>query len=478
MTADTTGGDAMAAEGPRLPLANRLLYSSGSISGNAISRSMDLLLLFFYAPGSDADIPQRIPIVLAGLALSGVRLAEALDDPLIGFLSDRTKTRWGRRIPYVLLATPFLSLFFILLWTPPDAHESFANLIYLIIVLWFFHLFSTLSGGPFESLLPEIAPRADDRLYIVSWQVVLGVVGAVFGLILATVLKNVFGFPTMAVVIGAVALTSRYVSLAGAWAPAKRTAEAHEDEEHMESFWQAILTSLRNDQFLVFLPSFILYNMGVQMITGALPFLAEAVIEGGVEGSADIDIPGTGVAVGPVEAMLGLAIVTVILALPFIVTYAQRFGKRWVYSRGMLFAAIVFPFLFFIGLGPGSTLLHALVFAALMGLPLAPVQTFPNALIADITDYDALQTGMRREATYYATQAMFEKVASALAPALLALLLFIGSTADNPLGIRLVGPVGGAATLVGYLVFRRYWLPDAVTAETVRAAIEAREASE
>ena len=137
----------------------------------------------------------------------------------------------------------------------------------------------------------------------------------------------------------------------------------------MESFWQAILTSLRNDQFLVFLPSFILYNMGVQMITGALPFLAEAVIEGGVEGSADIDIPGTGVAVGPVEAMLGLAIVTVILALPFIVTYAQRFGKRWVYSRGMLFAAIVFPFLFFIGLGPGSTLLHALVFAALMGPP-------------------------------------------------------------------------------------------------------------
>ena len=454
----------------RLPLRNRLLYSSGSIGGNAISRSMDLFFLFFYAPPSDAETVERIPIVLAGIVISGVRLLEALDDPLIGFLSDRTRSRWGRRIPYVLIATPFLSLFFVLLWMPPDAHESFANVAYLFVVLWFFHLFSTLSGGPFESLLPEIAPRADDRLYIVSWQVVLGVIGAVFGLIVASVLKNMFGFPTMAVVLGGIALGSRYLALAGAWRPAIRTARERPEEEHMESFWAAIMTSLRNDQFVVFLPSFILYNMGVQMITGALPFLTAAVIESGVGGSADIEIPGISVAIAPVEAMLGVTILTMIGTLPFMITYARRLGKRWVYARGMLVAAIVFPLLFFIGLIPGPPIAQALVFAALVGLPLAPVQTFPNALIADITDYDALQTGMRREATYYATQAMFEKVASALALALLALLLFMGSTVDNPLGVRLVGPVAGAATLVGYLVFRGYWLPDTVTEETVREA--------
>ena len=81
---------------------------------------------------------------------------------------------------------------------------------------------------------------------------------------------------------------------------------------------------------------------------------------------------------------------------------------------------------------------------------------------------------MRREATYYATQAMFEKVAGAFAPLLLAILLAVGSSVDNPLGIRLVGPVAGAATLVGYLVFRRYWLPDSVNAESVRDAVRRR----
>ena len=457
-------------QGERLPLRNRLLYASGSISGTVITRSMDLFFLFFYAPPADAEIAQRVPIVLAGIVISGARLLEALDDPLIGFLSDRTRSRWGRRIPYVVAATPFLSLFFVLLWMPPDAHESLANAIYLFVVLWCFHLFSTLSGGPFESLLPEIAPRADDRLYIVSWQVALGVVGAIFGLIVASVLKNLFGFQTMAIVLGGIALGSRYLALAGAWRPAMRTARERPEQQHMESFWTAIATTLRNDQFVVFLPSFIFYSMGVQMITGVLPFLAIAVLEGGIKGSADIEIPGIAVAIPPVEAMLGVAILTVICTLPFMVRYARRFGKRWVYARGMLVAAIVFPLLFFVGFLPGPAIVQALVFAALFGAPLTAVQTFPNALIADITDYDELQTGMRREATYYATQAMFEKVASALAPALLALLLFMGSTADNPLGVRLVGPVAGAATLVGYLVFRRYWLPDTVTEETVREA--------
>ena len=457
---------------PRLPARNRLLYASGSISGNAISRSMDLWLLFFYAPPADADIGRRAGTVAVGFVLAGVRLLEALDDPLIGYLSDRTRTRLGRRIPYVLAATPLLSLAFVLLWTPPEAGESVRNVLYLFVVLWCFHLFSTLSGGPLESLLPEIAPRHDDRLSIVTWQVALGVVGAVVGLVGAAVLKETVGFRGMAIAIGVIALVSRFVALGGAWGPAMATVRrgTRETREHMDSFWEALRTCLRNDQFVAFLPSFMLYNMGVLMITGALPFLAEAVLERGEEGSADIALPLVGLAIEPVIAMLAAAIAVVVLLLPFMLRSARRLGKRHVYSLGMLAAVIVFPLLFFVGLVPGvPAAAQALVFAALVGLPLAPVQTFPNALIADITDYDALRTGMRREATYYATQAMFEKLASAFAPALLALLLVLGSTAENPLGIRLVGPVAGAATLAGYLVFRRYWLPDAVTVETVRA---------
>ena len=457
----------------RLPRTHRLLYASGSISGNAISRSLDLWILFFYAPPADADVSRRAGTLAAGLVLSAVRLIEALDDPLIGYLSDRTRTRLGRRIPYVLAATPLLSLTFVLLWTPPDAGESTANLVYLFVVLWAFHLCSTLSGGPFESLLPEIARRADDRLDIVTWQVGLGVIGALIGLVGASALKEAVGFQGMAVTIATVALVSRYIALAGAWRPAMAAARARQSEDAAEeaapvSFASSVRICMRNDQFIAFLPSFVLYNMGVLMITGALPFLVDAILERGPEGSADFEVPGLGFTVDAVTGMLAVAIAVVVLLLPLMLRLARRQGKRVVYARGMLAGVAVFPLMSVVGLLPGIPLgVQAVVLAALVGIPLAPVQTFPNALIADITDYDHLRTGARREALYYATQATFEKLAAALAPALLAALLVLGSTSDDTLGIRLVGPVAALATLGGYLVFRLYWLPDEVTAASI-----------
>jgi GPH family glycoside/pentoside/hexuronide:cation symporter len=105
---------------------------------------------------------------------------------------------------------------------------------------------------------------------------------------------------------------------------------------------------------------------------------------------------------------------------------------------------------------------------------MAAVFTFPNAIMADIIDYDELKTGMRREAIYYGTQATLEKIASSLFPLILASLLVLGSTPDNPLGIRLIGPVAGLSALLGFLAFRGYTLPDTVTADTVKGLPIAR----
>src|SRR3972149_6946271 len=104
----------------RLPRLNRLLYASGSIGGNAIGRSKDLWLLYLYAPPEDADIERRATTLTVGLVLFGIRFIEAFDDPLIGYWSDRARSRWGGRIPFVIAATPFLSLMFVLIWLPPS----------------------------------------------------------------------------------------------------------------------------------------------------------------------------------------------------------------------------------------------------------------------------------------------------------------------------------------------------------------------
>ncbi|MBI5949440.1 MAG: MFS transporter [Chloroflexi bacterium] len=441
----------------RLPLVTRLLYASGSIGGNAIGRSKDLWLLYFYAPPDDADISRRTTTLAVGVVLFSIRFIEAFDDPLIGYWSDRTRSRWGRRIPFVVAATPFLSLMFVVLWFPPSHDQSMSNAIFLFGALALFHLFSTLSGGPFESLLPEIARNNEDRLSIVSWQVAFGVAGAAVALVGSGFIIDAFGFQVMAMIMATLALVFRFVALAGAWRPAVEAARTASKPPPAESFWQSIATCMRNDQFVLFLPTYIFYNMGVLMITGVMPFLVKAVLEFENEGTMTALI--NAVAIGMLVAVL-----------PLFVRMAKRHGKRRMYSLGMLYAAVYFPFLFFIGFIPGiPPVVQILIYAAFLGLPLAPLQTFPNALIADLTDYDTLRTGERREGTYYATQAMFEKTASSLAPLLLAILLTLGSTTENPIGIRLVGPVAGLSTLIGYLAFRGFWLPDSVNEESVRA---------
>nr|MDQ4030297.1 MFS transporter [Actinomycetota bacterium] len=107
---------------------------------------------------------------------------------------------------------------------------------------------------------------------------------------------------------------------------------------------------------------------------------------------------------------------------------------------------------------------------ALVGAPLAGLYLFPATLTADIVDYDSVRTGLRREATYYGAQNFVEKTATSISPLLLSLLLLLGSSADDPLGIRLVGPVAGLLVAVAYVVFRAYHLPDEVAARAPTAA--------
>ncbi len=445
----------------RMPLASRLLYASGSLGGNALGRTRDLWLIFFYLGDDDGDVERRGAAFAIGAVLVIGRLIEAFDDPLIGYWSDRTRSRWGRRIPFVLAATPFMVIFFVLLWIPPNPGETLGNVIFLFAIFWFFNLFSTLSGGPLESLLPEIARRNDDRLSIVGWQVAFGVVGTAVAFVGTGLLVDAFGFVAMAIIVAGIAFVSRYIALTGAW---RRTIEASQEiyaqGQMMErlSVWKAVTTCLRNDQFLVFLPSFILYSVGVQIITGVLPFYVEAVL--------GRDEPGTMVAV-----LSGSALGVLMLVLPIGILLARRRSKREVYGWGMLFAGLYFPLFGMAGFLPGIPVVaQGIGYAVFIGLALAPVQTFPNALIADITDYDTVGTGQRREAVFYATQQTLEKIAGAAGPGILIALLALGSTADDPLGIRLVGPVAGILALAGYIVFRRYWLPDNVTEESVAEA--------
>ena len=448
-----------------IPRRNRIIYASASFGSNVLSRTTILWLLFFYAPPQDADLPTIVPRFALGIILLAIGIQDAIDDPLIGYWSDRTRTRWGRRIPFVVLATPFYALFFFLFFTPPGADQSvLINALYIAAIVLIQRIVGTLSTGPMEALLPEIARSSEARVSIVTWQVLLGALGAAFALVATGFIKDAVGFPVMAAIVAILAVASRYIGLWGAWPYARAD---------VEPVRIGIIDSLRevvrNDQFLYFLPTFVLFNTAVTMLLASLPFFAESIILGEAE-ALDLSFLGFSFSLeeGGISGVLAAAaILAVLLALPLIYRLALSRGKAWVYSKAMLVGALTFPLLFFMGLIPGvDPLLQSAFFVAMTGLAITGVFAFPNAIMADIIDYDTLRTGVRREALYYGAQNTIEKGVGSLAIAILAALFLIGETASNPLGIRLVGPVAGIAAFIGYVLFKGYRLPDTVSAES------------
>lgn len=456
------------------PLRVKLAYSAGNLPGQVISQAFALWLIFFYAPpeGEDATtflpalalpdlglglfaLPDELaPRVLLGLTLTIAGILEAFDDPIIGYLTDRTRSRWGRRIPYVVLATPWWAVLFFMLFVPPFGDGSIANLLWLIVVLEGYWLASNVAGAPLEALMPHIAKSHDDRVTVASMQLVFGIIGAFIGLAVSGVLIDLVGFAGMAAILAVVGFAGRYASLAGCWDYART-----DDEPSTPGFVRSVRETFSNPHFVAFLPGFIFFRIAQIMITAWIPFYVAAVLGDtelfGLSGSGDEGLF--------TSALTALIILGVLAGIAIFAPLARRAGKARAFRVSMLWGAATLFTLFFVGFVPGVPKLAQTAVAVLVAaLPMAGVFMLPNILIADIVDHDARRTATRREGMFYGTQNLLEKSASAFAPLIFALVLLAGDSAGDPLGIRLVGPVGGVLLLVGWFSFRRYALYDDV----------------
>lgn len=438
---------------PPLSLPRRLLFASGSFGANVTFQTLATWLLFFYAP-SDSDRETLVPIGAVGVILLTGRVIEAFDDPLIGYWSDTFRSRWGRRLPFILYGSPVLALTFSLLWVPPVGHESLWNALWLFVVLEAFFLANTVVGGPYEALLPEVARSSQERVALSAQKVYFGAAGAGVVFLAGGVLVSRAGFGTMGAVMALLALASRLAPVAALWGrPPPGEASAR------PGFGYALRETLRNDQFLAYMPAFVLFTAAQTMLTQLFPYFVDVVLR-----DVAIDLPfsahrleDTGEKVSFVTALFFLPLLASVALMSRV---ARARGKRWTYGASMLATGLAFPLMFFVGFIPGVPNLVETLFLLGLAGPMAALFVFPNALLADITDDDERRTGMRREAIYYGTQATLQKAGLGLAAGLFAALLALfGKTAEDPLGIRLVGPAAGVLTLAGWYVFhRRYRL--------------------
>ena len=442
-----------------------MLLASDHVGLQAIQYFRQSWMLFFLVPPLGEGIA-RVPDVailgldvdarvFAGLLIFSGRFVDAFTDPLIGWWSDRTRSRWGRRIPFILFSTPFYALFAAMIWILPTEDPSLWNVVYFVIMLELFFVAATMSSGALEALVPEVTHGAADRMNLVGLIFLFAIFGAGLGLAGSGALIDAYGYQVVGVILAIVALVFRYLSLSAIWKHAPRDTEPAKVE-----FLRGMKETLRNPQFVCYLPTFVMFTTGVGILLGWMPFFASELLQAEEEGTT-ASLVSTVVIIG-----------AVISGLVFWVALNRLgFSKRRVYGACLVASGAAFPLLGLVGLAPvGGLVTQGLVLSFIAGLPMAAVFMLPKGLTADIADYDAMINGERREAMFYTTQNFFEKITFALPPALLSLVLLLGDTTENPLGLRLAPVVAGVLALLGITLWHRYRLPDTINRETVTEA--------
>ncbi len=435
----------------KLKTRDQILFAVGGLGENVTFQAVTAWLFFFWAGRGNPD-QALIPLGLLGILIGVGRFIEALDDPLIGYLSDRTKSRFGRRFPYVFFGAPILALSFFLLWIPP-AGSTLTNAVYFFIALQFFFFTYTLVSAPYEGILPEIAKTSKDRVSTSAWRVLFGIAGAAIGLVGSSLIIGRFGFAAMGAVLGTIALLAFWIAILGIKKKLMQSVATKTSASQMNLI-QALLTTLKNKQFLVFSIGLILFSLGQNLLTVLLPFYVKVILQQPED---------------MVALFTGLVLLSMLLALPLQTILARKFSKKRLYSISMLILGMIFPILAFVGFLPAFDAFWQLVILVIViGLPLSGQFVFPNAILADIIDYDETKTGLRREAIYYAMQNTLQKFAFALASIIFGTTLSVfGATTEQSLGIRLIGPIAGLATLLGFVIFILWYkLPDQVTVKS------------
>lgn len=422
-----------------LPLKRILLYSSASAGLNIVAITAGTWLLYFYAPPPDSGRIQYLPVTLVGVLLTVTTLWDALIDPFIGHWSDTTRSRWGRRRPFLIFAAPVMAVGLILIWTPPQGSVALTALYFFLITTVFYTAYS-LVGIPYDGTLPEMASSPEELVSLSTWKNVFGTVGVLIGSLVAAPLFESMGPVAMAVVVGAIGLVTIWLTLAG----------LRKSEEHRVVAMrpmEGLRVTFQNRQFLILFASTLIVHVAYAMILANLPYFATLVV-----GRSEADV----------AIFQGVVVLVMLASAPLWNWLGQRYSNRKLLMIAIVGLGLASMLSFTVGMIPGLPLMaHGLVTTALIAPLLGGYFILAYAIMGSVVDYDEMLTGQRREAIYYGTFSL----AVGLGPSLAALILpqileRFGYTAANPLGVRLAWLATGAIALLGALAFVGYRLGD------------------
>ncbi|MCI0398909.1 MAG: MFS transporter [Chloroflexi bacterium] len=362
-----------------------VLYASGSLATALSYQAFSTYIQFLYID------TLGLRAAWVGNVWSLYGLWNAVNDPLAGYWSDKTHTRWGRRIPWIAGAFIPLAITFYLLWVPPAGLRDAPLLVYFLVFVLAFDFLWTIVVMNWTALFPEMVPDERQRASVSAWRQLFSLVGLLVGVALPPILagEDWSGRGGMALLFAVVTAVFFGLSLLGS---RERPEFRHDEALPLRA---ALRTTFANRDFLFFLGMNLMVQFVFLALTATVPFYAKYVLR--IQSETAVPALGLTLDVGLQNSLL--------LAVPFLVALpamflwtalAHRFGAWQTMRLACLTAAASLLLLFW----PDS-FWTGLLATTIFGLPLAGLLMLTDLLIAAVIDADELATGARREGLYF-----------------------------------------------------------------------------
>jgi GPH family glycoside/pentoside/hexuronide:cation symporter len=418
----------------KVPASKKALYGVGSFGTQMFNGIQANATTFFWI-----DIMALDNLIFSFIMAVIYNIWNAVNDPIFGWMSDRTKTRWGRRIPYIRFFSPIWMIGTIFLFFPYLNLDQIGMAIWFTVFILIFDGCYTLVAGCYNSLMPELSTRTEERTKINTISQIFAIIGIglsfIFPLLTTNNLNNFFLFVIIASIISMLVL----------FIPSFFIKEKELPKGKGLGLIKATIQSIKNKPFM----SFVGWNFMIQFTTsillGNVLFYATYVLQG--------------------ESITGI-LLFVALFIPLLPGFIiwPYISKR----KGIRFTVMICTFIIACGLTVlfFSDFILSLISLAFSGFGLAGLLIFANVMIAEASDWDELRTKQRREAMFFGTNALFTKPAIGIASAVIAIILYLtgfqesggsGIILPQPptaiLGIRMIMGLIPAIALFVSLIF-------------------------
>ena len=403
-----------------------------------IDRVFITYLMYYYVIKPIRGDEPLVSAFAFGIIMFLGRVVDAIADPVIARWSDNFNSPLGRRTPFMLWSGILYVAVFIALFYPPVAGNSMINNIYLTVLLGLYFLLFTAYVCPYLALLPELARSNRDRVDLATSKALFSIIGVAVAFIGGGLLIGSLGPRGMVWVMGVLGLVMLYLPLL------IKERDYARSEPATLALLEALKTTFKNRAFVIYLIANVTFWLGFNIVTLNLAGYVEVLL-----GKPESDI----------ALYFGVVLAVAFAFFLPLNMLCKKFGLKAMMMFSLVIFAVLLPFIYFLGqpmfsLAPET---FALILMALLGIPVSAIFVVPDAIVAAVSDLEAKLSGQRREAMYFGAQGFVLKLALGVSTIITGgLLQFFGSSAAEPLGIQLTGPVAALCMLIGIIVFTRY----------------------